>query len=256
MNFNLTPSMIALSDSLHPLITARLVALLKQFGVSTLTQLLALPAERLSSIISLPFTTVNQLRSDLFRTCASPPESGLQLYQTSLAQAQTPLSTGSADLDLLLGGGLHVGRVQEVFGLAGAGRTQLCLTVATICSLDGGEVAYIDTKGDFCPTRFSEIARRRQGQTQEYQQALERVRVARVTSNRDMRRVVRCLVDQPIPGLRLLVVDNITSPVMPLLTNSSSGNSSLQEAFGTGCEVAHMLHLVARRGVADRKSVV
>nr|CAG4648041.1 EOG090X0906 [Moina brachiata]SVE93108.1 EOG090X0906 [Moina brachiata] len=69
------------------------------------------------------------------------------------------ISTGSKELDKLLGGGIETGSITEIFGEFRTGKTQLCLTLAVTCQLPidhgGGEgkCLYIDTEGTFRPER-------------------------------------------------------------------------------------------------------
>lgn len=76
------------------------------------------------------------------------------------------LTTGSRELDKLLGGGLETGSITEVFGEFRTGKTQLCHTLAVTCqlpvSLNGGEgkCLYIDTEGTFRPERLLAVAER------------------------------------------------------------------------------------------------
>jgi len=236
----------------HPLLTKRHVGLLKHFGILTLTQLLSLPPERLSSILVIPFTAVTQLRTELFRSYGSQPVSGLEIYQSRLTREQNPLSTGSRLLDQLLDGGIQLGKVHEVFGLAGAGRTQLCLTVSALCSLKGGNVAYIDTRGEFTPHRFQEIVINRQEDNitdADKLQALDLVKVASPRNHKELVKVVQHLLSGD-SSLKLVIIDNMTSPLMPL-TSISTGNSSLlPEAYSTSTQLVQMLHQMATRGAA------
>lgn len=70
------------------------------------------------------------------------------------------LTTGSRELDKLLGGGIETGSITEVFGEFRTGKTQLCHTLAVTCQLPitqgGGEgkCLYIDTEGTFRPERL------------------------------------------------------------------------------------------------------
>lgn len=76
------------------------------------------------------------------------------------------LSTGSKELDKLLGGGIETGSITEIFGEFRCGKTQICHTLAVTCQLpisqNGGEgkALYIDTEGTFRPERLSAIAQR------------------------------------------------------------------------------------------------
>jgi RecA/RadA recombinase len=63
------------------------------------------------------------------------------------------ITTGSTDLDTLLGGGIQSMSITEVFGEFRTGKTQLCMTLCIACQLSesqggcNGKVAYIDTEG-------------------------------------------------------------------------------------------------------------
>lgn len=76
------------------------------------------------------------------------------------------ISTGSKNLDELLGGGIETGAITELFGEFRTGKTQLCHTLAVICQLPldmgGGEgkCLYIDTEGTFRPERLLAVAER------------------------------------------------------------------------------------------------
>ncbi|XP_063702098.1 DNA repair protein RAD51 homolog 1-like [Culicoides brevitarsis] len=76
------------------------------------------------------------------------------------------ITTGSRELDKLLGGGLETGSITEVFGEFRTGKTQLCLTLAVTCQLPisqggaEGKCLYIDTEGTFRPERLLSIAER------------------------------------------------------------------------------------------------
>lgn len=65
------------------------------------------------------------------------------------------LTTGSKELDKLLGGGLETGSITEIFSEFRTGKTQLCHTLAVTCQLPvnlgggGGKCLYIDTEGTF-----------------------------------------------------------------------------------------------------------
>lgn len=74
------------------------------------------------------------------------------------------LTSGSRELDKLLGGGIETGSITEVFGEFRTGKTQLCHTLAVSCQLPisqgGGEgkCLYIDTEGTFRPERLLAVS--------------------------------------------------------------------------------------------------
>ncbi len=76
------------------------------------------------------------------------------------------LTTGSKQLDTLLGGGIETGSITEIFGEFRTGKSQICHTLAVTCQLPidmgGGEgkCMYIDTEGTFRPQRLLSVAER------------------------------------------------------------------------------------------------
>lgn len=76
------------------------------------------------------------------------------------------ITSGSKELDKLLGGGFETGSITEMFGEFRTGKTQICHTLAVTCQLPveqgggAGKCLYIDTEGTFRPERLVEIATR------------------------------------------------------------------------------------------------
>jgi len=74
------------------------------------------------------------------------------------------ITTGSKELDRLLGSGIETGSITEIFGEFRTGKTQICHTLAVTCQLpidsNGGEgkCLYIDTEGTFRPERLLAVA--------------------------------------------------------------------------------------------------
>ncbi len=76
------------------------------------------------------------------------------------------LSSGSSELDQLLGGGIESMSITEAFGEFRTGKTQLAHTFAVTTQMPGangytgGKVIYIDTESTFRPDRLRPIANR------------------------------------------------------------------------------------------------
>ena len=76
------------------------------------------------------------------------------------------ITTGSSELDTLLGGGFESNSITEIFGEFRTGKTQICHTLCVTAqlpkNLGGGEgkVIYIDTEGTFRPEKIAVIAER------------------------------------------------------------------------------------------------
>ena len=75
------------------------------------------------------------------------------------------ITTGSKNLDNLLGGGIETGAITEAAGVFGSGKSQLAHTLAVNAQLPlesggaDGKVAWIDTESTFRPERIKQIAK-------------------------------------------------------------------------------------------------
>ena len=76
------------------------------------------------------------------------------------------ISSGSKELDTLLGGGFESNSITELFGEFRTGKTQICHTLCVTCQLPrengggAGKAIYIDTEGTFIPEKLAPIAER------------------------------------------------------------------------------------------------
>jgi DNA repair protein RadA len=76
-------------------------------------------------------------------------------------------STGSKELNRILGGGVETGVITELIGEFGSGKTQICYTLSVLAQLPlekggfGGRICVIDTEGTFLPERIVQIAESR-----------------------------------------------------------------------------------------------
>jgi len=92
------------------------------------------------------------------------------------------ISTGSQNLDDLLGGGIETGAVIELFGEYRTGKTQLAHQLCVNVQLkqeDGGldgAALYIDTEGTFRPERIIQMA---EAKDMDYNKALQKIVVGR-----------------------------------------------------------------------------
>jgi|APSaa5957512535_1039671.scaffolds.fasta_scaffold01612_20 recombination protein RecA len=92
----------------------------------------------------------------------------VELDLDSLSNSMPHISTGSVALDYLIGGkenaqgvrpcpGIPRGRITNVYGLAGAGKTTIALqTAASVCNDEGGTCVYIDWENEVEP-RYAQM---------------------------------------------------------------------------------------------------
>jgi len=76
------------------------------------------------------------------------------------------LTTGSHEVDTLIGGGIETQSITEVYGKFASGKTQWCFQTAVTCQLPqdqgglGGNCLYIDSENSFRPERVVSIAKK------------------------------------------------------------------------------------------------
>ncbi len=130
------------------------------------------------------------------------------------------ITTGSKDLDRLLGGGIETQAITELFGEFGSGKTQICHQVAVNVQLPkdrgglNGAVVVIDTEGTFRPERIIQMA---EAKELDPDKALKNIYVAQAyNSNHQMllvdnaKELANKLKKDGI-NVRLLVVDSLTA---------------------------------------------
>lgn len=125
------------------------------------------------------------------------------------------LTSGSQNLDDLLGGGFEPGAVTEIFGEYRTGKTQivhqLCVNVQLPYEQGGldGNALYIDTEGTFRPERIIQMADARD---LDYNQILKNITVGRAYNSdhqilltRDASKIIK---DR---NIKLIIVDSLIS---------------------------------------------
>jgi len=125
------------------------------------------------------------------------------------------ITTGSKQLDALLGGGVETRAVTEVFGEFGSGKSQLahqlCVNVQLPREKGGldGRAVYIDTENTFRPERILNMAA---GAELDPEGALRNILVAR-SYNTDQQLLIAEKAEELIEkeGVRLMIIDSLTS---------------------------------------------
>ncbi len=125
------------------------------------------------------------------------------------------LTTGSKQLDDLLGGGLETQAITEFFGAFGSGKTQLMHQLAVNIGFPeeeggfSGHSVIIDTENTFRPERIAQIAK---GVDLDPQEVLKTIHVARAYNSSHQILLAEKAIEmaQEFP-IKLIVVDSLTS---------------------------------------------
>jgi DNA repair protein RadA len=125
------------------------------------------------------------------------------------------ISTGSRNLDELLGGGIETGSITEIYGEFGSGKTQICHTTAILVQqtkknggLEGKSI-YVDTENTFRPERIVSISKSR---NIDHLNALENIIVAKVFNSSHQELVIQELgkiIENN--NIKLVIIDSAIS---------------------------------------------
>ncbi len=126
------------------------------------------------------------------------------------------ISTGSKNVDTLLGGGVETKSITEAFGQFGSGKTQLALTLAVRTQLPlemggaNGKSVYIDTEGTFRPERVKQIAK---GIDLNPENVLKNILVARAFNSDHQILLLDKVAELIKEGepIRLVIIDSLTA---------------------------------------------
>lgn len=136
------------------------------------------------------------------------------------------LTSGSASIDRLLGGGYREGRVVELLGRSNTGKTQLAMQAALFASRTGRKALYVDTEGGFRPERLEGMAEARGWDPSGI---LERIVYVRSDSFAEQMEVVlKMNARAATAGCSLVVVDTLTKN----FTLGLPGRSNIAERQG------------------------
>lgn len=143
---------------------------LKAYGITDVEMLATASAHELMDYIAIPLDTARDYQK---KACELLLREGLISPNFKTAEelleerhSLPRLSTGSIEVDNLIGGGLIAKAIHEFYGMEGSGKTQLMHTAAALQTVANdkwlpGKTLYLDTERTFKPERVLEIAEAR-----------------------------------------------------------------------------------------------
>ena len=155
------------------------------------------------------------------------------------------ITTGSSELNRILGGGFQTGKLTEVYGPFKSGKTNLAHTIAVTIQLPkkqgglGSAVAYIDTENTFSKEKIKRIAKRF---GLDPKKVLSQIFHARIySSDHQMQMVQKAETLCKTRNVRLIVVDSL----MALLRAEYVGIGMLARRQGVLNNMIHGLSRIA-----------
>lgn len=225
-------------------INARQIKLLQENGISTAEALAMSPMNIVSEIDGLGGKTAKKLIWNA-RTAL-----GMTDFTTAAKINDNVefFTTGSSELDRILGGGFQTGKLTEVYGPFKSGKTALAHTLSVTIQLPpkngglNGSVAYVDTENTFSKEKIKRIARRFGFKPDD---VLSRIFHARIySSDHQSQMIQKAEALCKTRGVRLIVIDSLMAllraeyvgigklaPRQAILNNMLHGLSRVAETY-------------------------
>lgn len=185
-------------------------------------------------------TKILHLRTLLLSQFSAEEQNLGKCFLRDRFEERNPIRIHLQDLDELTSSNLFKpGHLIELFGCPGSGKTQFAIYLATKTIMScNGNVVYLDTRGDFCVERFLEMVDERKFN--------DKIRICQPEDLDGISRVLNYIWensrDNFMKGCRLLVLDNISSIVQPLLRDNNVSN-----VFGRVSQVIGQLKKIASK---------
>ena len=202
---------------------------LKSSGICTIKGIQMTTRKKLLAIKGISEAKVDKIKEAAGKMTANGFQTALE-YSGKRKQVFR-ISSGSDELDRLLGGGIESMSITEVFGEFRTGKTQISHTLCVTTQLpgrngySGGKVVFIDTENTFRPDRLKEIADRF---NLDHSAMLDNVLYARAYTSEHQMELLDCVAAKfhEEPGVfKLLIVDSI----MALFRVDFSGRGELAD---------------------------
>ncbi|CAO3568349.1 unnamed protein product [Mortierella alpina] len=186
---------------------------LKEAGFFTVEFIAFTPKKALLTIKGISEAKADKILAEASKLVPMGFTTATDFHQRRSGMIQ--ITTGSGELDKLLGGGIETGSITELFGEFRTGKSQLCHMLAVTSQLplamNGGEgkCLYIDTEGTFRPERLLAIAER---YNLDGEEVLDNVAYARAyNTDHQMNLLVQAAGMMSESRFALLIIDSATS---------------------------------------------
>lgn len=182
-------------------------------GIDTLEKVATAAPHELSEISGISVEAAKKAVAAAIEATTIDYETGTEVMKKR--EELGKITTGSKDLDALIGGGVETNAITEVYGKFASGKTQLGFQLAVNVQLPrdkgglDGSVLFVDTEGTFRPERITEMAKAQKLDPAEVLKRIMFVRAA--TSEKQMLTIERAdnIIEER--GIKLIIVDSLTS---------------------------------------------
>ncbi|XP_055531894.1 DNA repair protein RAD51 homolog 4 [Wyeomyia smithii] len=217
-------SAVVLSKKHHPSLSLESIKSLNKNRIHTVLEFAQTDDDRLLQITNLDAEEISAIKATLVDYYSGYNVS-VRDYFRYLTDVVQPINTGIRGLDLLLEGGLLPGHLLEICGESGAGKTQLCTSLAVnVAKRHKVEILYADCKCDFSANRVHQMLTAISCTEQEIHDIMCKIKVQRFFSAESLVEAMenfRALIDNH-DTFKVLIIDSL--PALWYLYQNSKSN--------------------------------
>ncbi|BAN89562.1 DNA repair and recombination protein RadA [Aeropyrum camini] len=186
---------------------------LMEAGFTTLEAIAAATPQEISQATGIPILTAQKIVDAAREALNIDFKTAYDLKLESMNIKK--ITTGSRNLDELLGGGIETKTITELFGEFGSGKTQICHQLSVNVQLPEdkggleGKAVYIDTEGTFRWERIEQMARGVGLDPDEVMKNIYWIRA--INSHHQIAIVDKLFTMVKNDNIKLVVVDSVTS---------------------------------------------
>lgn len=216
---------------------------LRGAGIDTLDKIAVMSPHQLSEMSGISVEAAKKAIQVAQESTTVNYETGEQIYQKRKVIGR--ISTGSKDMDELIGGGVETNAITETYGRFASGKSQLGFQLSVNVQLPrdkgglDGAVLFVDSEGTFRPERIDAIAKAKE---MDSEKTLANVMVIRaMTTAQQILTIERAdkLIQEK--NIKLIIVDSLTS----LFRAEYIGRGALNERQQKLNQHIHRLQMLA-----------
>ncbi|XP_057364771.1 DNA repair protein RAD51 homolog 4-like [Daphnia carinata] len=226
-----------LSESISPLLTLDKLELLKAHKVLTSLDFVQYNNDKIANLIGQNVSEIIKIKDQILAANNSKPLRGDKLYEM-LLKRMTIITSGIDRVDKMLDGGIPSGRLVEVFGEPGSGKTQLALQLTANTALKQQHMVCYLTTSDANAERTLEIMHSLQ-EDGDHMKSLERIHFCYVN---DVYHLMEMLWAPGMREYKLVVIDSLATLFLPIRGDSFNDAISLLNKVASDLKRLAVVH--------------
>ncbi|KAK4002566.1 hypothetical protein OUZ56_004383 [Daphnia magna] len=226
-----------LSESISPLLTSDKLELLKAHKILTSLDFVQYNNDKIANLIGQNVSEIIKIKDQILAANNSKSLRADKLYEIILKRT-TIIKSGIDMVDKMLDGGIPSGRLVEVFGEPGSGKTQLALQLTANTALKQQQTVCYLTTSDANAERILEIMHCLQ-EDADHLNGLERIHFCYVN---DVYQLMEMLWAPGMREYKLVVIDSLATLFLPIRGDSFNDAISLLNKVASDLKRLAVVH--------------